>query len=90
MCTSGNHHSGWSIAVTWLYLTLGVLIGVAFLLFRARFWPMGPCWWCRGRAGRGLWSTKKAYNRCHFCGGSGRRIRPISRIYRKWKEEAKR
>lgn len=63
-------------------------LAVAFLLVRARFWPLGPCWLCRGRAGRGWGSTKKAYSRCHVCGGTGRRIRPLAKIYRKWREEA--
>jgi hypothetical protein len=34
-------------------------------------------------------STVKAYGRCHRCGGKGERIRPLARIYPKWREEAR-
>jgi hypothetical protein len=63
----------------------GAAIGL--VLARARFWPYGPCPACRGRRGRGRGSTDKAWNRCPRCGGGGERIRPISRIYGKWREE---
>ena len=74
---------------TALAVTAGAAIGAAFLLVRARWWPLGPCPWCRGRAGRSWGSAKRAYGRCHACGGSGRRIRPLARIYAKWREEAR-
>lgn len=63
---------------------------VAGVLVRLRFWPYGPCPACRGRRGRGRWSRPAAYNRCRRCGGSGERIRPVSRIYPKWRQEARR
>ena len=72
-----------------LVLAAGTTVAVAFLLVRARFWPLGPCSWCRGRGGRGWGSTKKAYSRCHSCGGTGRRIRPLARIYPRWRKEAR-
>ena len=61
---------------TALAVTAGVLLGAAFLLARARWWPLGPCPRCSGRAGRSLGSTKRAYGRCHACGGSGRQYPP--------------
>ena len=72
-------------------LFVGVLVAilVTFLLVRARWWPLGPCWACRGRAGRSWGSSKKAYGRCHACGGSGRHIRLLARIYPKWRDEAR-
>lgn len=49
-------------------------IPLAFLLWavRAYFWPMAPCWRCKGKkASRG--STKKRYGRCRRCKGAGER-----------------
>jgi hypothetical protein len=77
-------------AVTWLIVAPAAVLAVAGVLIWARFFPYRPCPSCRGRRGRGLGSTARAYNRCRRCGGSGEQIRPISRIYRKWNEEAKR
>lgn len=57
------------------------------MLVRARFWPYGPCPRCGGRRGRGVGSTGKAYSRCGKCGGSGERVRPVSRVYKVWRDE---
>lgn len=61
----------------------------AVVLVRARFWPYAACRACQGRRGRGVGSTPRAYNRCHWCGGSGERIRPLAKIYPRWREEAR-
>ncbi len=78
------------------YFAAGAVLTVVFLLVRAWFWPYGPCPACtghrsegRGGRGRGLCSTVKAYNRCHRCGGKGERVRPLARIYPRWREEAR-
>lgn len=66
-------------------------LAIGLVLARARFWPYGPCPACRRRRrGRSRGSTDKVWNRCPRCGGRGERVRPISRIYSKWNEEAKR
>ena len=82
--------------MTGLALAAGVLIGAVFLLVRARFWPYGPCPRCTGHrsqghggGGRGVGSTEKAYSRCGKCGGKRERVRPLARIYPKWREEAR-
>lgn len=72
-----------------------ILIGIAAVIVAgvlvwARFWHLGPCPACQGRRGRGRGSRPNAYNRCRRCGGSAERIRPLSRIYPKWRAEAKR
>jgi hypothetical protein len=54
---------------------------LAFVLVRTRFWPNGRCPACRGRKGRGIGSTDRAFSRCGRCGGSGERIRPLALIW---------
>jgi len=73
--------------VWWLLLVIAGL--VVFVAVRARFWPYGPCKSCRRRRGRGVGSTTDAYNRCRRCGGKGERIRPLARMWPRWREEAK-
>lgn len=72
------------------FAALAVAVAGVGVLLRARFWPYRPCPACKGRRGRGRGSTDEAYNRCRRCRGRGEQVRPISRIYRKWREEAKR
>lgn len=79
----------WVHAVTWL-LAVAAAVIVAWLLAWTRFFPYRPCWACRGRKGRGLGSTAKAYSRCRRCAGSGERVRPLSRIWPRHNAEAKR
>ncbi len=62
----------------------------AGVLVHARIWPYTRCRSCQDRRGRGWGSTSEAWNRCRRCGGSGERIRPLSRIYPKWRAEARR
>ena len=62
---------------------------LAFVLARSRFWPNGRCPACRGRKGRGIGSTDRAFNRCGRCGGSGERIRPLARIWPQHRETAR-
>ena len=78
------------------YFAAGATLTAAFLLVRAWRLPYGPCPSCagwrgqaskRGGRGRGWGSTKNAYNRCHRCGGKGERVRPLARIYPRWREE---
>ena len=76
-----------------LWLVLATAVAVVFLLVRARFWEYGPCPRCtrkgRGKAGRGLGSGGRAWNRCGACGGKGERVRPLARIYPRWREDAR-
>ena len=72
--------SGWLVAA----LTAAVL---AFVLLRARWWPYGRCWACRGRK-RGVASTTRAFSKCHWCQGLGVQIRLPARIYPKWRRVA--
>lgn len=75
-----------------LAVAAGAALASGFVLVRAWFWPYGPCPRCQSRkggAGRGLGSTPKAYNRCGKCGGKRERIRPLARIYPKWRKEAR-
>ena len=77
--------------MAWLILALAV--AVAFLLVRARFWPLGPCPWCtrkgRGKSGRSWGSGGGAWSRCGHCGGSGERIRPLALIWPRHRETAR-
>ena len=75
--------------ITGLYFTAGAAFGLVFLLVRAWFWPYGPCPRCEGRRGRNRGSTAKAYGRCGKCGGKGERVRPLARIWPRWREEAR-
>jgi hypothetical protein len=61
----------------------------AVVLVRGRFWLYARCRVCQGRKGRGAGSTDRAYSRCHHCGGSGERIRPTARLWKRWRDEAK-
>ena len=68
----------------------GALAGVAgAVLVHAYVWPWQPCPHCRGRKGRNWGSTDETWGDCRRCGGSGKRIRPVSRIHRKWRAEAR-
>lgn len=69
-----------------------VLAAVAMALFAGwtRYFPWGPCPSCKGRRGKGRWSTDSAYRRCPRCGGSGERIRPLALIWPRHREEARR
>jgi hypothetical protein len=62
---------------------------LAFALTRSRFWPYGRCPACRGRKGRGIGSTDRAFSRCGRCGGSGERIRPLALIWPQHREAAR-
>jgi hypothetical protein len=63
-------------------LIVAVLAAVlVFVVVRTRFWPNGRCPACRGRKGRGIGSTDRAFSRCGRCGGSGERIRPLALIW---------
>jgi hypothetical protein len=73
-----------------VWLALAVVVVVVAVLARARWWPYQRCWWCRGRPKRGAGSTKLAYNRCRFCGGKGEQIRPLARIWKRHRDEARR
>lgn len=74
-----------------LLIATAILFAIlAVLLVRARFWPYAVCRACQGRRrGRGAGSTDRAYNRCHWCGGTGERIRLLAKIYPRWREEAR-
>jgi len=45
--------------------------------------PFGPCPACRGRKGRGLGSSARAFRKCGRCDGAGERIRPGARTIRR-------
>jgi hypothetical protein len=62
---------------------------LVFVLVRSRFWPNGRCPFCRGRKGRGIGSTDRAFSRCGRCGGSGERIRPLALIWPRHRETAR-
>jgi hypothetical protein len=64
-----------------LLITVVLAAALVFVLVRSRFWPHGPCPACRGRRGRGIGSTDRAFSRCGRCGGSGERIRPLALIW---------
>lgn len=68
---------------------IAAVAAVAGFLVRTRYWPYGPCPRCAGRRGRGFLSRPRAYNRCGRCDG-GERIRPLSMIWPRWREEAAR
>lgn len=73
----------------WLTFALAVVIVVTVALTRARFYPYGRCWACRGRKS-GPGSTARAFSKCWQCGGSGVRVRTASRIFPRWREEVRR
>ena len=76
-----------------LWLTLGAVAALVFVLVRARWWPWGPCPRCtrkgRGKSGRGWGSTGSAHNRCGACGGKGERIRPLALLWPRHRETAR-
>jgi hypothetical protein len=74
----------------WLIITGAAAVAAGVPLVRARFWPYGPCPACQDRRGRSRGSTARAWNRCPRCGGRGERVRPLSRIYPRWREEHRR
>lgn len=77
----------------WLVLAAVAATAAVAAAVRARFWPLGPCPRCtrkgRGKAGRSIGSTDQSYNRCHWCGGSGERIRPLALIWPQHREAAR-
>jgi hypothetical protein len=50
---------------------------------RLAAYPWGPCRSCQGRKGHGTGSTRRAWNRCGRCGGTGERPRPGARAIRR-------
>jgi hypothetical protein len=75
------------VAVLLIIAVLGAAL--VFTLARSRFWPYGRCPRCRGRKGRGIGSTERAFSRCGWCGGSGERIRPLALIWPAHREAAR-
>lgn len=71
--------------VHWLLLTVIILVVVAGTVGHAVLLPFQRCPRCRDRvAGSGWLSSSKAYNlRCRKCGGTGRVVRPTSRLLNK-------
>jgi hypothetical protein len=67
--------------MTALLIAAVLAAALAFVLVRSRWWQYGRCPACRGRKGRGIGSTDRAFNRCGRCGGSGERIRPLAYIW---------
>ena len=72
-------------------MTLTVVLAVAavaaaYWLIHLRTHPYGPCPSCRGRRGRGVGSTGRAWSRCYRCGGSGERLRPGARLWARNRE----
>lgn len=58
------------------------LIWTAWQVFAAVFWPFVPCpmWRCeKGKTRRP--GKSKAWRACWWCGGDGRRLRLLRRLY---------
>jgi hypothetical protein len=59
----------WPLLAAWAALT------TAYWLWRLHRHPMGPCWACRGRAGRNPGSDRTQWGKCARCqktpGGPG-------------------
>jgi hypothetical protein len=72
-----------------LLIAAALAAALVFVLVRTRFWPNGRCPSCRGRKGRGIGSTDRAFSRCGRCGGSGERIRPLALIWPRHREAAR-
>lgn len=74
----------------WLLAVIAALVAVAAFLVRTRYWELGPCPRCKGRRGRGRWSTDGAFNHRCKCGGRGERVRPLSMIWARHRATARR
>jgi DnaJ-class molecular chaperone len=58
-----------------------IVAGVAFRYGRRlRTHPYARCIWCKGHGGKRPGSKPDAWGSCTHCGGSGRRIRTMTRI----------
>jgi hypothetical protein len=74
--------AGW-----WRSVTPGTLLLVVTSLVVVIAW-LGDSWWrpfkacpaCKGRSGRGMGSTRKAYNRCWRCKGNPELVRRGARL----------
>lgn len=57
-------------------MTLAALtiLGAALWLAHSWWWPWRPCRGCHGTK-KGAGSTKKTWNRCGWCSGSGEALR---------------
>lgn len=75
--------------MTALLIVAVLAAALVFVLVRSRFWPNGRCPACRGRKGRGIGSTDRAFSRCGHCGGSGEQIRPLALIWPQHRETAR-
>lgn len=58
------------------YLIIAVIIAAyGWWRLSLRLWPYAPCWWCRGRKGNRLGSSRGRWGDCRVCDGKGRRLR---------------
>jgi hypothetical protein len=64
-----------ALAGAWAVFAVTLPAVIAVWLWRLRRHPMGPCWSCRGRAGRNPGSDATQWGRCARClrtpGGAG-------------------
>lgn len=69
----------------WLLLSLAGLVYAAGWLTHSWWFPFTRCRHClkHSASGRGLGSSWRAYNRCHWCGGSGETVRTGARLISK-------
>jgi hypothetical protein len=69
-----------------------IAAGLAAFLWWTYYRELGPCPRCRRLGTRKRFSTDGAYSRrpCGICGGDLERIRPLSLIWPKHREEARR
>lgn len=62
-------------------LVVAALAGILFVLYmlHCRIYPYAPCKSC-AKTGTSAGSTKRFWNRCRTCGGSGERLRFGARL----------
>ena len=61
---------------------LAVVILLAAVLAHSAAWPWTACGRCAGSS-KGAGSTRRAWNYCRKCGGTGRRLRFLARLTRR-------
>jgi hypothetical protein len=67
--------AGTALMHAWVAFTIAAVVAAGLWLLRLRFYPKGPCRWCRGRRGRNRGSEPEQWGDCSHCDSRGERLR---------------